>query len=119
MMHLLFFLEIREDISPGQGTAGNPGTADKMMKTRRTIHREDDHGQITPDGLLDGEPRTCRTTGDESDHAGRGPDNGAISDEKRGNHLPAGGTLRRGTFHDLTAQSGEPGEPGQARRRGQ
>jgi hypothetical protein len=60
-----------------------------MMKTRRTIHREDDHGQIAPDGLTDGEPGTGGTTGNEGDHPSRGADEGAIADEKRGDHLPA------------------------------
>jgi len=100
--HLLSFLEILEDICPGEGTAGDPGTAYETMKARRTVHREDNHGEVAPNCLLNREPGARRATGDKGDHPERGPDECAIPDEERGDHLPPGGTLRGGTLNDLT-----------------
>jgi len=90
MMHLLIFLEIGEDISPGQTAVGDPMTGGKATETFRTIDGED-HDRPTPmDSLTDGEPGTFGTAGNEGDHPGRGADDGAIPDEKRPDIIPAG-----------------------------
>jgi len=65
-------------------------TAGKVAETFRTIDGENNHRPITTDGLTNGEPGTFRTAGNESNHPGRGADNGAIPDEKRPDIFPAG-----------------------------
>jgi len=91
MMHLLIFLEIGEDISPGQTTAGDPMTGGKLPETFRTIDGEDNDRPTPTNGLKDGEPGTFGTAGNEGDHSGRGADNGAITDKKRPDIIPAAG----------------------------
>jgi len=91
MMHLLIFLEIGENISPGQGTAGNPMTEGIATETFRTIDGENNNRTPPPDSLTDGEPGTFRTAGNEGDNTCRGTDDGAIPDEERPDIIPAAG----------------------------
>jgi hypothetical protein len=66
-------------------------TAGEAAETFRTIDGENNHRPTTTDGLTNGEPGTGGTAGNESNHPGRGADDGAIPDEQRGDIFPAAG----------------------------
>ena len=66
-------------------------TGGKLPETFRTIDGENNHRPTPTDSLKDSEPGTFRTAGKESDHTGRGADDGAIPDEERPDIFPAAG----------------------------
>jgi len=66
-------------------------TGGKLPETFRAIDGENNHRPTPTDSLKDSEPGTFRTAGNEGDYPGRGAHDGAITDEKRPDIIPAAG----------------------------